>query len=612
MKMARCLCSFARPIVVLITIVVVTLAAVTTQTQSGRGKNPSPDSRQNGQSQRSEAQRIHRDAVRRLAKLIDEAQQIEDAAARARVMARLADTMWEHDEAHARDLFQKSYDDCRLIPTPSASEPSESDLTPRLTCGTVRSEIVRIVTARDPELAHRLVADIRQDNKCSFGPRDRNTSESARAMLLTQAALALVPKDPVTAASLGRQSLDDGIVYSIPELLRKLKVSDARLADDLTSAAITRIANDDINALELVTMGRYLFRDGASGPSGDKSADGGTDDAIAPAVRFLDAALAATNRFVKALERKDKAVAPDRDVFSEAAPVSERAASFFSALTELLPAFEQHHPTRLLSARALIERLGNWMDPIERDHMFVFYDNGDTPESLVAEAEASTEVKSRDELYFLAASLADLKGDTDKAFSIASKIGAPERRDETIDDLRDNQVIKAVSEAKYVEARGLASQIKKPEHRIREMWFISMRAAYAGRGAQIIPLLDETTDLLLQTSPSYSPEQADMLMEIARVYVKADLGRGKTAMKNAIDAINAAAGKPLDAATRRRFGRPVTPVDPLSLFGSDMSAFESLARADYFHSLRLAKSFNDRSLTIVAQLAVVRTALSTH
>src|SRR5215470_4784322 len=226
---------FARPIVVLITTAVVTLAAVTTQTQSGRGRNPTSDSRQNGQSQRSEAQRIQRDAVRRLTKLIDEAQQIDDAAARARVMARLADTMWERDEAQARDLFQISYDDCRLIPTPSAPKPSESDLTPRLTCGTARSEIVRIVTARDPELAHRLVMDIRQDNKCSFGPRDRNTSESARAILLMQAALALVPKDPVTAASMGRQSLEDGIVYSFPELLRKLKVTDTRLADDLSS-----------------------------------------------------------------------------------------------------------------------------------------------------------------------------------------------------------------------------------------------------------------------------------------------------------------------------------------------------------------------------------------
>ncbi|HEY7184484.1 MAG TPA: hypothetical protein VIC84_23810 [Blastocatellia bacterium] len=311
---------------------------------------------------------------------------------------------------------------------------------------------------------------------------------------------------------------------------------------------------------------------------------------------------------MNALERKDKAIAPDRDVFSEVAPVRERAASFFSALTDLLPAFEQHHPTNLLSARSLIEKLGDRMDPLERAHMFVFYDNGDTPDSLVAEAEASAEAQSRDELYCLAASLADLKGDTDKAFSIASRIGAPERRDDMIDSLRNNQVVKALNEAKYAEARELASRIKIPEFRIRVMLFISTQAAQAGHGAQIIPLLEETEALLLQTSPSSSLERAAMLMEIARVYVRADLGRGKTAMKNAIDSINAAAGATVDAATRRRFGLPVTPVDPLSLFGSDMRAFESMARNDYFQSLRLAKSFDDRALAIVAQLAVVRTA----
>jgi hypothetical protein len=80
MKMARCLFSLARPImVVLITTAVVALAVVTTQTQSGGGRSSPSDSRRNGQSQRSEAQRIQCDAVRRLTKLIAEAKQIDDA-----------------------------------------------------------------------------------------------------------------------------------------------------------------------------------------------------------------------------------------------------------------------------------------------------------------------------------------------------------------------------------------------------------------------------------------------------------------------------------------------------------------------------------------------------
>ena len=612
MKDVRHLFLYARPKVgVLITAAVILLAVVIIQTQSRAGRNSPPDTRQNGQSQRSEERRIQRDAVRRLSKIVDEAKQIGDPAARVRVMARLADAIWKRDEARARDLFQRSYDDCDLIPLPSVSASPASDLSPQLTCGAVRSEIIRIVTARDPELAHRLVADIAQDNNCSFGPRDRNTYESARAILLTQTALALLPKDPDTVASLGRQSLRDGIVYSFSELLTKLKESNAQLADDLTSAAIARIKSLDVNPLEINTLAGYLLVNDSSPSSEKRPAENRSDEKAAIAASFLDSALAATDRFVNRVERKDEAVAPGADVFSESAPTSEMAASFFVVLTDLLPSFERHHPERLASARALIEKLGHWMNPIERAHMFVFYDNGDTPEGLVAEAETTPEPKSKDELYNLAASLADLKGNSDQALSIAAKISDPERRSDAIDGVWMNRIVKAGNDGKYAEAQELVSKIATPERRLMEMLLIIRRASQTGHRTQITSWLDKTAALLSQSYAAPSPEQAEMLMEIAREYVRADAGRGFTAMRNAIDAINAAAGQPVDADTRRRFGRPVMPTDPLSLFGSEMSAFESLARTDYFRSLQLAKSFNDRSLAIVAQLAVVRTALPT-
>jgi hypothetical protein len=98
-------------------------------------------------------------------------------------------------------------------------------------------------------------------------------------------------------------------------------------------------------------------------------------------------------------------------------------------------------------------------------------------------------------------------------------------------------------------------------------------------------------------------------MEIARVYVRADLGRGKSQWENAIDAIDAAIGATADAAAKRRFGLPVTPVGPLSLFGSDMRAFES--RNDYFQPLRLAKSFNDRTQWRLSGSSPLRAALPT-
>src|SRR5262245_49945557 len=86
MKDVRHLFLYARPEVgVLITAAVISLAIVIVQTQSRAERNSPPNTRQNGQSQRSEERRIQRDAVRRLSKIVDEAKQIGDPAARVRV-----------------------------------------------------------------------------------------------------------------------------------------------------------------------------------------------------------------------------------------------------------------------------------------------------------------------------------------------------------------------------------------------------------------------------------------------------------------------------------------------------------------------------------------------
>jgi hypothetical protein len=54
----------------------------------------------------------------------------------------------------------------------------------------------------------------------------------------------------------------------------------------------------------------------------------------------------------------------------------------------------------------------------------------------------------------------------------------------------------------------------------------------------------------------------------------------------------------------------VTSPDPLSLAGDNLYAFNSLAEKDYFRSLQLARTFEDKSLSIVAQLIVLRSVLS--
>jgi hypothetical protein len=101
-----------------------------------------------------------------------------------------------------------------------------------------------------------------------------------------------------------------------------------------------------------------------------------------------------------------------------------------------------------------------------------------------------------------------------------------------------------------------------------------------------------------------------MLMEIARQYLIIDADRGFTAMQSAINAVNAAAGKPVDEDAMWRFRKSVPLHDPLSLYGFGPDAFYYLPRSDYLRSLQLARSFDDSSLSIIAQLNVLQTVLS--
>jgi hypothetical protein len=614
--MIRCSRSFARTIIGLLiaifAISVITSVAVTGQVSE---RSSGSGSKQNS-SQPDEFERIRQDALKRLKKLVAEAKEIVDVTARVRVLNRIAAALWDRDQKQARALFQSAYDDCRLIPT--FTEHSDSNSIPRYTCATLRSEIIMSVSNRDPRWAHSLSTHLIQDASCSFGPRHWYFYYSDRANLTLGVASALARKDTVTAASLGRRSLRDGIPSSFDNLLKELKVSDVRRAHELTSEAITKIANDPVTGNELLTIGRYLFDDDedddddSDGTQKDGNPESEKKEKALLATRFLDATLAATSRFVDSLDRKGDTKGQVSQAFSEGASSNDNAASFFTALTKFLPSYERYRPARLASVRNFIEALGRWIDPVDRAFSLDLNDEGDiTPESLAAAAEASTDSKTRDNFYDMAArKTADSEGDYDKALSIAARISAPELRDETVEDIWYAQVNRAINEGKFDEAYRLALKVPKSECRINSMLWIVSRGSRNAYKTQAIPLLNEITALLFQSHPTHSPEQALMLMEIARQYLIIDADRGFTAMQNAINAVNAAAGKPVDEDAMWRFRKSVPLHDPLSLYGSELDAFSYPPRSDYLRSLQLARSFDDSSLSIIAQLNVLQTVLS--
>src|SRR5262249_54926222 len=186
-------------------------------------------------------------------------------------------------------------------------------------------------------------------------------------------------------------------------------------------AAIEHIRLEDINALELVSLGREILGEpDLKGGKAILNKEKDVDTALAS--RLLSAIRMAIARSVDKLEANQFASRAEFGFYSPAASDEEIAASFYAALTELLPAFDRYDSDEAPSAAVLCERLAARMDPVERTHMYVFYENGDTPESLMTEAESSSDEKTRNELYELAADLANGQESFSRVLKIVQRI----------------------------------------------------------------------------------------------------------------------------------------------------------------------------------------------
>ncbi len=548
--------------------------------------------------------RVQRDAVQRWSLLTNRSKEIADPAARVRVQARVADALWQRDEVQARRLFTKAYDDAITIHDPGSSEPYSN-----LSCGHIRSEILNSLSQRDPRFAADLVARGKADTGCSFGPRERNTSEDGRSVMLAQVAVSILTKDPIEAARLGRESLSGGIVSQFPELCRNLKEVNSSLGDELMDAAIEHIRLKEINGLELVEMGREIFGEPSmKGGKATLNKEKKVDAALA--TRLLNASLIAIARMVDRLEANQLTSAGEFSAFSPVASTEEIAASVYAALTEILPAFDRYDEEEAAAARALLERLAARMNVVERNHMYVFYDNGDTPEGLMAEGEATKDEKIKNELYELAAILADGKESFDGVMEIVQRIPDADKRTDMHDSVLRNQIFKFLDEKKAGEARQFMRQLIKPEMQVDVLTTMARRSAGSGDAADALQLLDEATDLLLGIRDGPRLMHAKMLMDIARIVAKMDAERGFKAVKMVINLINASLTIPNDAEAQSRYTRGIYPTNSLSLFGSDLEVFEVLSRADYFQALKLTQGFDDKALELVAELAIIRVKLS--
>jgi hypothetical protein len=324
--------------------------------------------------------------------------------------------------------------------------------------------------------------------------------------------------------------------------------------------------------------------------------------------RLLSASLAAIQRFL------DNASADEAKSSLEGGPANapasseQYAAGLFCALSELIPSFDLYDKTDALAARNMLERLRLRLDPVDRGHMYVYYDNGDTPEGLIEEADASADEKTKNELYETAAWLAVDKKSIDEVLAIAQKITNADESVRLQDRLIEAVILKLGDKKQYEAARELLGRLRSSELRVGALFALSFKAKSVDKvlGLQF---LDQAGALLSGEGNAGTVPRAAMLMNIARSAALIDPARSLAHVRASIKLINASAGLPVPADALTRYIGVWWASDPLSLYGPALEVFTALSGVDYFGALGLAQSLEDRVLSVTAQLAVIRTRL---
>lgn len=566
---------------------------------------PSPD---RPQSERDRLRRLAaRDAARRLPRLLGEIERIDDVTSRVRLRAHFAAAFWDRDATTSRALITKAFDETKHC---TATAPSAGEINPGRSV--LRREVLRIASDHDAALAARLLAGV-SESGTGTDARIRASYESPRSIALVENALDLVRTSPANAERAARESLQGGITSNLPDVIKSLGAADAELGGRLRDAAIDRIATNHVFPLEIYTLGAFLVGD-ALDPKRFGEPDGSHTCDPETARRFLQAAISATDRFVTQLEQAsddtDKLPAPfDSASFEgdEVPSVEEISGSFFSAMTDLLPAYDFYDRAGSASARALVDRLGRFMDPVERKHMYVFYDNGDTPASLVAEADASADAKSRNELLELAIELALGEHDFETARPLVERLDDLAKREWYMRSFVVDPILEAERAGRYEDVRSLLARVPSANTRASIAGHVIIMALQRG-GRTDVAALEHDTIAALGPDGGVSPAlAAELLLRIARFHTSLkDLETGFTLVTAAVDAANRAA--PIDVDAYRSIGRQ-RPFDSMTCIGGNLDAFEYLASADYPRALRLARMFAEPALRLEAHLAVVRAAL---
>lgn len=605
------------------------LISASVAAQSSDGRKPAAVETAKVKTERDlEAERILRErrenAQSLLISLASDAERYDDQKLRARVVARIADVLWNADRERARAMFRKAWDAAEQADADSRRRMQEEVAEQKAKSGSVaiagqpniRNEVLRLAAKRDHALGEELLAKLKFENQQEAdevaGRPDPFNSPAAmsqrlslaRQLLDTDVERALQFADPALT-TVTRESLN---------FLSYLREKDAVAADRRYAALLAASANSlssDANTVSLLSS--YLFTphlfvtfEGNGGASTSSMGRGMPPPEVAPELRgtFLNVA-------AQILMRPQPPPGQDQ---TSAGPGGK-----YLMIKRLLPLFEQFAPKEMADAlrtqmdalaTSIPDNVRQFDDEPLREGIQPRKSSGDRQQALLDQIDHAKTSAERDQLYLSLAMMT--AGDLDmRARDYVAKIEDDELRPKA-EAFIDASLLMRAADKKDTDRLLELVRIGNLTH-FQKAWALSQAAKLLTKSdnEKAVTLIDDAIAEARRIETS-DPDRPRAMLAVANSVLLVDRGRVWDFVPEIAKAANSAEGFTGEDGVMRisLLTKGMSSIHSTSSGEFDVSGvFAELAKDDYSRTVELASLFERQAPRASATIAIAKTAL---
>ena len=534
------------------------------------------------------------------------------------LQSEVADVIWRFDEPAARSVFRLAFDAVRQA---APNDPSSIDANAKKEsakqsrrCTSAIKTILKRYGLHDRQGAEAWLNEFESEIKAERTTKGGSERISqAQGELLCEMALGVLSQEPKEAQRLGLLALTaEEVPTGFNRLLMALRSRDKTLSDVLFRQAFFEMRRRSFNYDNvLVSLTNYaFFSNGRAFP------DVSAADVRLAAQYFVDAASAQVARYRSALP-----VASDKQTSNK---------SFYIFLANrAMPIVAVNTPDQMALLQNNIGVLAQGLGAEERQEAELVAamasqnsapSDGDSDiDARIHRAEQEKNSSTRN-LLLRNLVIWLMRSDPEHALEVARKIDDADERAHTEDDVYLVMLQKVFWSASYEKARTLA--LKMNDVNSRAKWLAEIATQVSSRSrdrTEITNLLSEAYSIAAKTDNT--PAKMDVLLSIAKEYLRLDRDRGFEIFSDAIKT-----GNRLDTKTEAKpdnrsgvgyrvinitvvNGNEVSTDDRVTLDSINFNQIGAFAERDFLETSLMGTDLKDRSLRARYFIALARSVL---